>query len=94
MLGSAIHLRMREGTHHPPQPLTLPVVTVSQVTLSQKAHPPTLSNAVKPYPLQLASTHFCCGLRSQVRPAYPSLKETNFQEANGGGGGLKCKQAY
>ena len=56
---------------------------VSQVTLSQKAHPPTLSNAVKPYPLQLASTHFCCGLRSQVRPAYPSLKETNFQEANG-----------
>ena len=52
-------------------------------TEKRKVTTSTLSNAVKPYPLQLASTHFCCGLRSQVRPAYPSLKEINFQEANG-----------
>ena len=41
----------------------------------------------KPYLLQPASTHFFCGTRSQIRPAHPTPKEINFQEANRGGGG-------
>ena len=69
------------------------VPDVSQVILSQKAHLPTLSNAVKPDPLQPASTQCCCRMRSQIRPAYPKPERNQLQGGEWGGGGLNYKLA-